>query len=295
MHLLNAELSGKKGHGFIRLPEIVNWTRGHALKEISIELETAATVLLNGGCRPGILVAERAGEICASKAQEIGISLGGGYNTENIGVLGQHVMKIAADYKLIAILLCNSEAVVAPYGGIDPVLGTNPIAIAIPTEDKPIVFDMATSSITYGEILLGILEQRKVKSGSIINEYGQYSSDPADALKGSLTTLAGYKGFGLSLVVEILAGPLVKAKAGNTAVPGTWGFTYIVIKSDVFVPAELFTKQVSSLLSEIRSVRKRADHDNIQIPGERSDALRRTQDAKYISLPEGLVQKIQNL
>ncbi len=102
---------------------------------------------------------------------------------------------------------------------------------------------MVTSAVTYGDVVVALAEGERLVPASIVNQFGYPSTDSKDALTGSITTVADYKGFGLSLVIELLAGPLVRAKAGRIAVPGSWGFLSIMIDPNPFVAVNDFREK----------------------------------------------------
>ena len=295
-HLLDGELSNKPSHGFIRIPKIVKDLQKNVLSDIKIEKESQNSALLNGGNRTGLIVAQKAVEVAIQKTKEAGISIVGGHSTTGtVGAIG-HYTRVIAEQNLVGIMICNSENAIAPTGGYSLLFGTNPITIGIPTLNEPIVIDFATSKMAFGDIMIAIQEGKRLPEGIILDKNGNTTTDPNDAWEGPLLPIAAHKGYGLALAIELLAGPLVRAKAGATAVPGSDGFTIIAIDPKIFVGIDDFKLQVDSMLKEIKNSNRLPSVDEIYIPGERSNRQRKkNKNATSINLPEKLVSDIKQL
>lgn len=286
MHLLDGELSGKPSHGFYRIPGIVNAVRNSLVPtSITSEKETDNSVLLNGGGRQGLVVAQKATETAVTKSKERGIVAVGAYNfVGTTGGMGYFARQIA-DADLVGIIMPNSGSAIAPWGGKDPIFGTNPIAIGIPSTNDPVIIDLATSQWAYGDIDLALKDGKDLPLGVVLDSDGNPSTDPRDALNGSMLPFAGHKGAALALAVEILAGPLVNAKAGAQAVPGSDGIIIMAIDPSVFVPLDQFKSQVDALIQEIKKSGRRSGVDELFYPGERSERKRSiNREREYINM-----------
>jgi len=295
-HLVEAELTGRQGHGFIRVMRLCRKLQEDPMREIVIQNETPVSALLDGGNRPGVIVATRATEIAIAKAKTNHVGLVGGYNTDAIYVAGFYVRKIAQE-GLIGILTCNSVAAVAPWGSIDRILGTNPLAIAIPTHDEPIVLDFATSKATYGGVLVSAKKGEKIPPDILIDKNGKPTTNPNDLEDGgALLPIADYKGSGLALMLEILAGPMINAKGGDKAVPGTWGFFIMSFDPKIFVEKEVFNERLHKMIQEIKDSRRAAGFNETLLPGERSIRMRKMGlNKKAINIPDQILSDIQAL
>lgn len=271
-HLLDEELMGKPSHGFYRLTGIMKHIRNKEVNknQIKIDKETITSASVNGGCHIGLVVAEYATKIAIDKAKEFGICMVGANNyVGTTGAMGYYTRKIA-DNDLIGVVICNSRCAVAPWGGRDAILGTNPISIGIPTENEPIIVDLATSARSYGDLMLAAKENRAIPKGLVLDEKGNPSTNPNDANDGCQLPMGEHKGYALGLAIELLAGPFIGAKAGKNAVRGSDGFLVCAISSEQFVPLSQFKENANSLIEEIKNSSLAPGYSEIRLPGEES-------------------------
>lgn len=288
--LLEAELRGRKTHGFIRLPGIKNrYDKGQRTK-IQIENGEEQCVRIDGGNQPGYLVAYCAMEVAIERAKQTSFSIVGVNNTSHCGMAGYYV-DMARKEDLIGVLFADCLPRITPEGGTEAILGTNPIAIGIPSNTVPIVFDMSTASITNGDLLVAMQEGLSIPSGLAFNTAGEPTTNPEEALKGSVRPFGGHKGFGLALITQILAGVLVNAS--TIPLPGTnYGILMIVLDPAVFVPLEHFKQEVDRLIARIKANRREASVDEIRIPGERAYQQRELNLKSGIDLDESLINQL---
>jgi L-2-hydroxycarboxylate dehydrogenase (NAD+) len=295
-HLVEAELTGRQGHGFIRVMRLCRKLQEDSLQDIKVTKDTPVSALLDGGNRPGVVVATKATDIAIEKAKNNHVGIVGGYNTDAIYVAGFYVRKIAKE-GLVGVLTCNSVAAVAPWGSIDSIMGTNPLAIAVPTSGEPIVLDFSTSKANYGDVLVAAKKGEKVPNGILIDKNGNPTNDPNDLEAGGvLLPIAGYKGSGLSFMLEILAGPMINAKGGNKAVSGSWGFLVMAIDPKIFASKEELDDRIDRLVREVKASRRATNVDEILLPGERSNRMRQNRLSKdTLSIPDQIVKDIRAL
>ncbi len=269
-HAVQAQMDGKATHGVAMIPKIIEDYKKSTPSEISVVKDTPVSSLLDGGQLPGVYVATKSMEMAITKAKTIGIGIVGGYNTGGIGILAIY-MRQAISENMIGLATCNSTGTVLPYGSLNNILGTNPIGIGIPSDPLPIVLDMATSCITFSEIKNAIDKGQQVRPNCIVDENGNPTTDPKMVFKGGVLPFdRSYKGYGLGLAAEILAGPLVNAKAGWNAVKGSWGFIMMAINPEIMVDLDKFKVDVQKLISEIKESRLAEGFTEILIPGEKS-------------------------
>lgn len=295
-HLLDGELAGHPSHGFLRIPKIINDLTSQPIRELTVQKETPISVLIDGGYRTGLVVAFRGVEFALSKAGKTGVGIVGGYNnTGTLGALGYYTRRVA-DAGYIGFMVVASEYAMAPWGGAEAVLGTNPISFSFPTGRDPIVADLATSVWTYGDLKIAMKENRTIPKGIVLDADGNDSTDPNDADLGSQLPIAQHKGYALALSVEILGGLYVAAKAGYKAVEGTDGFLMMALKTDLFVEAAEYRKNIDLLIAEIKNSSPRPGVDEILVPGERSNR-KRLANAKreYLDLPDQILSDIEDL
>ena len=296
-HVLDGELGGHASHGFFRIPGLIRAARqAGAPGDIRLEQDATESALLDGAKHAGLVVALRGVETAVAKAQSARIVAVGGYNyTGTTGAMGYFTRRLA-EHDLIGIMLASSGSGVAPWGGREKILGTNPISIGIPTEREPIVADLSTSKMAYGEIALAMLAGTQIPENAVLDKDGNPSTSPTDAHDGSQLTFGDHKGFALSLCFELLAGPLVRAKAGMNAVPGSDGFLILAIRPDIFVSLAQFKANASSLLHEVKNSALRPGFEEILIPGERSHRKRMENvDAAFIEIHTQILDDIRLL
>ncbi|MYF99705.1 Ldh family oxidoreductase [Candidatus Poribacteria bacterium] len=288
--LLEAELRGRKTHGFIRLPGIRSRYDKGQRTEIQIENEEGQCIRVNGGNQPGYLVAYRAMEIAIENAKQTGFSIVGVNNTSHCGMAGYYV-DMARKEDLIGVLFADCLPRITPEGGTEAILGTNPIAIGIPSNTVPIVFDMSTAAITNGDLLVAMQEGLSIPTGLAFNTEGEPTTDPEEALKGSVRPFGGHKGFGLAFITQILAGALVNAS--TIPLPGTnYGILMIVLDPAVFVSLEQFKREVDTLIDRIKMNRRETGVKEILIPGERAYQQRELNLKSGIDLDASLVDQL---
>lgn len=276
-HLVGANLAGHDSHGVIRLPQYHGHAREGRLQlgqSVTVERETSTTAVVNGHWTWGQVAARRAMEIGIAKAQQHALAAVTLRQCYHIGRVGVYALE-AARQGFIAQIWCNAHGVarVAPWGGMDARLGTNPIAVAIPTSGKPLLMDITTSVAAEGKVRVAKNKGVPVPPGWLLDRNGHPTTNPADLYDGG-TLLPfgagmGHKGFALSLIVDLLGGVL--SGAGCGAMPGTRngnGAMMQVFDPQAFMDRDEYLEKVESYLAYIRSSRPRPDVNEILLPGE---------------------------
>jgi L-2-hydroxycarboxylate dehydrogenase (NAD+) len=268
---LDADLKGFTSHGLGRFPQYIAGLNSGTIKndaEIEIENETVSTALINGNHRFGHVVAYYAMELAMEKAAETGIGMVGVHDSNHFGVAGYY-SDMALMQDMIGVVLANTEPAVAPIGGKEPIIGTNPIAIGIPSNKNYVSVDMATSATARGKLLEAIRKGDKIPDNVALDSEGNPTIDPQEALKGSILPFGAHKGYALAFMIEIIAGPLVRAAFGKgvtgTANPKeicTKGDLYLSINPSVFGDLEQFKNEVDDFVREIK------ESGNVFIPGD---------------------------
>jgi LDH2 family malate/lactate/ureidoglycolate dehydrogenase len=279
--LLEADLRGHPSHGLQRLPVIVERIRsGVAVPGAAIAARwpTAAFVSIDGARGLGPVVAFRAIELICERAKETGVAIAAISNNNHLGMLAPYVERIA-DRGQIGLAMTTSEALVHPFGGRRAMIGTNPIAVALPATPEPFVFDMATGEVSMGRILAHLNRGESIPLGWALDEDGHPTSDPAAASRGSISPFGGAKGSGLGLAIELLVAVLTQSATGRHVL-GTLDTTEPCTKGDLLVcldPATLgigdVAQRVTPYLREIREQSARPG-EIVTTPGDRSHASR---------------------
>jgi len=228
-------------------------------------------------------------EMAIEKSKKSGLAMVGVNNSGHSGMVGYYA-RMALQQDLIGIVICNTRPMVAAWGGTDPVFGTNPIAVAIPSQDLPLVLDMSTSSVTYGDLLVAIREGKQIHEGSALNAEGQPTLDPNEAKNGVFLPFGEHKGYGLGLVIQIMAGALVDAEILKTE-----GILVIAIDPGIFLPVDEFKERVSSYLDFVKKSGKASWVKDILIPGERGKLHKDQCLANGIPVEDDLLKQVMSL
>ncbi|MBW4258353.1 Ldh family oxidoreductase [Methanobacterium sp. YSL] len=295
---LDADLKGFSSHGIGRFPQYIKGLEFGTIKpqtKITVEKESAATAMVNGNHGFGHVVTYRCMEMAIQKAKETGIGMVGINNSNHFGVAGYY-SDMALMEDLIGIITANTEPAVAPVGGKEPILGTNPLAIGIPSGSHYVSVDMATSASARGKLLEAKRRGESIPENVALDADGNPTTDPAEALKGSILPFGAHKGYALSFMIEIMAGPLVNASFGkavtgtaNPEVPCTKGDLITAIDPSKFVDVEDFKGDVDDLISEIKAT------PNVMIPGDFEVMNVKRHQAEGIPLDETLLQQLREI
>lgn len=299
--LIEAELRGLPSHGLQRLPRLVARLRtGLAHPKTSgIARWTRSGMLLVDGERGlGPVVMIQTMKQLAAKVPGRGIALAAICNANHIGMLAYYA-ELAAARGLIAIVLTTSEALVHPFGGTEAMLGTNPIAIGVPTAEEPFVLDLATSRVSMGKIHHHALTGEPIPDNWAVDAQGHRTTDPKAAITGAIAPFGDAKGYGLGLGVELL----VAALAGSAFAPevrGTLDATDAANKGDVLVlidpnAGKGHATEIAAYLDCLRRSRPADPARPVTIPGDGMRARRTRALSEGIDLPEALHDEIRTL
>jgi L-2-hydroxycarboxylate dehydrogenase (NAD+) len=297
--LTEGDLRGHHSHGLQRLPVLATRIK-NGLIRVNINPEytwTADAVLsVDGKDGLGTFVADSALNVAKSALRERGIVSVAIRNSSHLGMIGYYCEQKASE-GLICIAMTVSEPLVHPHGGTEALVGTNPIAIGIPSDPVPFVFDMATSTSAIGKILAAKHRGESIPEGWAVDANGKSTIDPAAALKGALTPAAGAKGYGLGIAIGILAGLLPGAEIGrhvagtlDTEHRCTKGDFFLLLDPGAFAGGPTLAKQVAGYLDELRHSRPRDGSQPVIVPGDRSRSLRQERLRSGIPLPREVWQ-----
>jgi len=271
--LVEANLRGQDGHGILMLQRyLADIKSGRTVfpAEIEIVSDSDSSALINGNRGFGQVIGEKAMELAINKARGHTIGLVGAFNCNHIGMLAHYTM-MALKQNMIGITICNSSPEVAPYGGKARKLGTNPLSIAIPAgKENPIVLDMATSVVAAGKIRTKYAKGEKLPEGWIIDEEGRPTVDPSVFVsrKGMLLPIGGYKGYGLSVIIDSICGALTGTGCSSTDFKFGNGVVMCAINIESFTPIEVFKERVDSQIRSIRDSPIAPNFNEILMPGE---------------------------
>jgi uncharacterized oxidoreductase len=298
-HLVDAELRGVTSHGVIRVPQyLAAIKRGDVRPTAQLRVihQTEATISLSGGHGFGQVMARGAMQHAAELACRFGVAVATLTDCGHTGRLGAYTEQ-AARAGMIAMMMVNAGGNgqwVAPFGGIAGRLATNPLAIAVPLADgEALSLDMATSAAPEGKIRTLAALQRTIPEGWVVDHLGNPSTQPQSLYgppRGALLPFGGHKGFGLALMVEILAGALSGAgccvQPDAPLVGTTDGVILIAIQIEAFSPRQSFDKTIERLVSHVKSSPTAPGVAEVLTPGELEARTRRRQLAHGIDLPD---------
>jgi L-2-hydroxycarboxylate dehydrogenase (NAD+) len=307
-HLMaEADMQGSDGHGVIRLVPYAKriLAGGMNLKpHIRVVQERTAMALIDGDNGMGHLVMKRATELAIQKARTSGIAWVGSRLSNHAGPASLYA-RMALQHDMIGLYFAVGNANhLPPWGGLDMLLSTNPIAAAIPSgKEVPIVLDMATTVAAYGKVKAKAQRGEMMPEGWMIDRQGKPLLDPTKSDEGFLLPIGGYKGYGLSLVVGILAGTLNGAAMGSQVIDFNKDFVstthtgqaIAVIDPSAFGDIDDFKHNVDRLIQELRSAERMPGVDRIWLPGEQSHHKRLAHEKQGVVLAPGLVKQLNEL
>ncbi|WP_345538442.1 Ldh family oxidoreductase [Variovorax defluvii] len=276
-HLIYATLAGHDFAGLSRLQPIAGMLRergpGGAITTLR---ETSLSALIDGANVNGYVTSVLAMDKAIALAKRSGIGVVGVSNSWFSGMLRYYVER-AADVDLIGMHAGNSTARVAPFGGIDRLLGTNPIAFAFPADPVPLVIDFSSASVMWGDVLYHQQIGQPLPEGRAVDPSGQPTTDPAAALRGAILAWGGARGSALSMIVQalgILGGsdPIVRDGGGR------WGYFFLALDPELLMPLQDFKKNIQSLQQQVEGSRPVPHGSSVRVPG--SAATRKVREGK---------------
>ncbi|MBX4958776.1 Ldh family oxidoreductase [Rhizobium lentis] len=299
--LVTAEMKGHPSHGLSRLPRLVErMARGvvDPRTKGTQRWRADAALEVEGSAGFGPVVAMAAIERLAPHIPDLGIGLVVVRNANHLGMLAHYVEAIAA-LGLVGIALSSSEALVHPFGGTRAMLGTNPIAIGVPTAEDPLVLDLATSIVPMGRIHHHAATGRSIPEGWARDAAGKPTTDPRRAKAGAIAPFGGAKGYGLGIAIELL----VAALAGSALAPevhGTLDSQSPCNKGDVFILIEPslapgLPAQLSAYLDAVRASPSEVAGESILVPGDRARQRRAAAGRNGFEIDERLWDELNAL
>lgn len=302
--MVEADALGYDTHGVFRLRQYVNRLRGGGINpaaEIGVVRETSATALVDGGNGLGHLAMQAATQLAIEKAKEHGIGWVGVRNGNHAGPAALYVMPQTKEGMIGLCAAVGSANHVAPYGGSDLLLGTNPLAIAVPAgRQKPFVLDMATTTAAMGKIKTLAQRGEKMPEGWMVGRDGLPLTDPNRRDEGFLLPIGGPKGYGLAMAIGLLAGTLNGAAFGSDVIDFTadvsstanTGQFVAAISVGAFGDIEAFGARTDAAFDEMRASEPLPGHAPVRVPGEGREGLRDSRFANGIPVHGNLLKEL---
>ena len=293
--MVEADLRGSDTHGVIRLPLYVRRIRAggvNAKPNIRVVSDRLSAALIDGDNGMGHLVMRRAAELAIEKAKATGIGWVGARMSNHAGPAALYVtMPLKHDMIGLYFAVGNANHL-PPWGGVDMLLSTNPLAIAVPAlEEPPLVLDMATTVAAYGKVKVAAQQGKTMPEGWMIDRQGRPLTDPGRADDGFLLPIGGYKGAALALMFGLLAGTLNGAANGEDVVdfnkddvtPTNTGQAICVVDVKAFAEPVAFKRQVDAVIRQLHGSALLPGFDHIRLPGE--DRHRRIAERRAQGIP----------
>lgn len=292
--LVLSNLQGHDSHGIVRVTLYLDQIRNGRLhpnaEPVPIE-ESPSVVIMDAQRSFGQWSAHVTISRIIEKAQVQGVAAGGITNSGHVGRLGEWVT-MAANAGFIGLAFCNgggSVGIVAPFGGSERLLGTNPLAAAIPLEGQPpVVLDFATSVVAEGKVKIAYNKDAELPPGCILDKDGRPSVKPADLYDGGvLLPAAGHKGFSLGLLCDMLAGVLTGSGAPRRE-PGLMsnGVLFIVLRIEAFRALSAFFGEAGDYVDMVRSNRPALGFADVMVPGEPEQRTAAEREAQGIPVDD---------
>jgi len=267
-HLVYATLAGHAFAGMPRLVPIADYLSKRGCGgAVSTTLRTPQSATIDGANVIGYVTSLTAVDTAIDLARTSGIGIVGLSNSWFSGMLRYYVER-AANAGFIALHAANAAARVAPYGGIDPLLGTNPIAFAFPADERPLVIDLATSSISWGDAIYHQQLGKQLPNGCAVDQEGAPTTDPLSAIAGAFLPWGGVRGSSLSIVIQALG--ILSGSDPVISDRGRWGYFFMVIDPAVLMEPSEFKAKISQLRDTIESSRPAGDVESVLAPGTRT-------------------------
>ena len=305
--MVDADMQGSDGHGVIRLAPYAKRILAGGINlnpDIKVIQERTAMALVDGDNGMGHLVMKKATELAIHKARTAGIAWVGSRLSNHAGPASLYA-RMALQHDMIGLYFAVGNANhLPPWGGLDMLLSTNPIAAAIPTlNEAPVVLDMATTVAAYGKVKAKAQRGEMMPEGWMIDRQGKPLLDPTKSEEGFLLPIGGYKGYGLSLIVGILAGTLNGAAMGSQVIDFNKDFSTItntgqaiaIMDPSAFGDITEFKQNIDTLVRELRSSERMPGVERIWLPGEQSHEKRLSNEAQGILLAPSLIKQLNDL
>ena len=302
-----ADLTGADGHGVFRLPQYVRRLKAGGFNRtpnITVTKSAPATALVDGDNGMGHLVMSRAAEAAIAMARETGVAWVGARRSNHAGTAGLYAAMPAAQ-GMIAIYAAVANANhMAAWGGSDLLLGTNPLGIAVPTHDGPMVLDMATTVVSYGTVKQYALKGQAMPEGWLIDKTtGAPLTDPKRSANGLLLPIGGYKGAGFALMLGLIGGVLNGAAFGKDVVDFNADDTsetntgHFIIALDVakFIALDTFKAEVDRHLADLRASQRLPGVAEIRLPGDRRRQCHAERMRDGIPIPPPLMAQLDTM
>lgn len=306
-NLLYADSRGIGSHGISRLINYSKRVRCGVIAagvDVKVVQDSPACLVIDGNNGIGAKIGRQAMDLCIARAKQTGCCTATVRNANHFGVASFYTA-YAAKQGMIAFVVSNSEAAVAPIGGAKAMLGTNPMGIAVPAQrNDPFDLDMATSVVARGKVVLAQKEGKPIPTGWAVDKYGAETTDPSAVLDGGcMLPFGGPKGYAISLFIDLMCSCLGGADNCRTTShfwsdydrPQNIGYFIYVIDPSKFVPDGTFTDRVDDMLEEFKNCPTAPGVQRVFIPGEIEAEKGRIAMAQGIELSDAVAEELRQV
>lgn len=302
--LVYADMRGVKSHGINMVEAYVERAQHGGLKadaEVTVIRESASSVAIDANNGFGQVGAYKAAKLAMEKAKKTAVACASVKNSNHCGALAYYTDLIAKE-GMIGMMFANANPTVAPFGGMEAVIGTNPLSISLPYKNGAVLVDMATSTVAKAKIYHAKTVGAKIDPSWAIDAEGYPTDDPVKAIAGVLTPMGGPKGYGLALAVEVFAGVLSGAgimgelssvhKSPEKGMNS--GCFIVVIDPKAFLDEEDYNERMQQVIDTIKNSKPQPGK-SIFLPGEIEDGVMAKAKEDGIEYDEALVAKFEEL
>jgi LDH2 family malate/lactate/ureidoglycolate dehydrogenase len=299
--LIEANLRGVDTHGIVMIRHYAKRFTTIKTRPIMVVQESETTCLVDAGDNFGILAAYSSMEKAIEKAQKYGSGVVSVCNSNHFGAAAYYTLMVARR-GMLGIAMANAVARIPPWGGTKPFLGNNPVSIALPGNDFPIVLDMALSVVAYQKLVTYAREGWPLPQDWAYDSNGEYTSDHQAALNGMLTPVGGYKGAGLSVMVDLICGgmnqngfaeniPPIEAYQQSRHV----GQFFMAVNINNFLPLDVFKSMIEIYSRKFHAIPRKSNSDRLYLPGEIEYEKYKERSVKGFPLSPTAVSQLNNL
>jgi LDH2 family malate/lactate/ureidoglycolate dehydrogenase len=305
-NLTMSNVRGVDSHGVVRLPKYIKRLQAGGMKanpQVKVEPRGPSAARIDGDNGFGLIVARRAMEEAIRLAETGGIGAVTVFNSDHFGAAAYYAM-MALERDMIGIALCNVTPVMSVWGGKGAFIGNNPIAVAVPcAKEWPVVYDVALSKVAGGKVRLAAEKGESIPADWITDSNGLPTQDPTQFEKGGCLLPLGIKGYGLAVVVEVLAGVLAGSSildeipfwVQHLSQPAGIGHFMLAIKIETFAPVEDFKRRMDYLVGRIHGAPRTQGVDRIYLPGEIEHLTERQRTAEGIPMPAAVYASLMTM
>lgn len=303
--LVDADLCGIESHGVSRMKNYMKRLQTGVIDakgNYFVEKENAASLAINGNNSMGMVVGTYAMNRCIEKARESGCCFATVNNSNHYGTSAYYA-RMAANAGMVGFTGTNAPPNIAPWGSSQKYMGTNPMAIAVPTNNDPMVLDMAPSVVAMGKIILAAKLGKKIPEGWVLTKDGRPTTDPVEGQYGTLIPIGGPKGSGLAIFMDVLCGILSGASYGphinhfwnDFENPQNVGHIFCAIDISKFIDLGEFKKRLGDMIGEMKVLPKNPGVDEIFMPGEIENMKKKDRKEAGLELSESVYHELKEL